>query len=152
VTCPLLMQFLLLFTASRWLRRQTRPQGLCCVVQDVDFMEILGQMGCVLFATKNIFNDSRTVAGSVQWVRVYNISVFLVLFYFELKTGDEEESHNTFWENFWKLYTEIMNFKEYTSSKHSKNRNVFLCNMLWSTLNFLLHLFLVSVYSSYMIS
>jgi len=63
-------------------------------------MEILGQMGCVLFATKNIFNDSRTVAGSVQWVRVYNISVFLVLFYFELKTGDEEESHNTFWENF----------------------------------------------------
>lgn len=64
-------------------------------------MEILGQTGCVLFATKNIFNGSRTVAESVQWVRVYNISVFLVLFYFELKhKTDEEESHNMFWENF----------------------------------------------------
>lgn len=45
-----------------WLRRLTRPQGPCCVVQDVAFMGILGQMECVLFATKNIFRDSRIVA------------------------------------------------------------------------------------------
>lgn len=45
-----------------WLRRLTRPQGPCCVVQDVAFMGILGQMECVLFATKSIFRGSRIVA------------------------------------------------------------------------------------------
>lgn len=47
---------------EKWLRRLTRPQGPCCVVQDVAFMGILGQMECVLFATKNIFRGSRIVA------------------------------------------------------------------------------------------
>lgn len=47
---------------EKWLRRQTRPQGPCCVAQDVGFMEILGQMACVQFATKNIFKGSRIVA------------------------------------------------------------------------------------------
>lgn len=60
----LISKILFCFLCSRkiWLRRLTRPQGLCCVVQDVAFMEILGQMECVLFATKSIFRGSRTVA------------------------------------------------------------------------------------------
>lgn len=36
-------------------------------------MEILGQMGCVLFATKNIFSDSKIVVESAQWVRAWGV-------------------------------------------------------------------------------
>lgn len=57
-----------IYSPEKWLRRQTRPQGPCCVAQDVAFMEILGQMACVQFATKNIFNGSRIVAEWAPWV------------------------------------------------------------------------------------
>lgn len=131
------MQFLILFTALKWLRRQTRPQGPCCVVQDVDFMEILGQMGCVLFATKSIFSDSRIVVESAQWVRVCGlVLLFCGGFFFtscEIEhIEDDEESQNIFQENFWKLCTKPVNIKENTTLNYSKEENMFLCNVFWS--------------------